>query len=226
VAVDFAGLESLWVKAGGDASDARTAAAVATAESSGNPGDVNSSDPSGGSFGLWQLNGVHKSDMEAAGLPKWQTDPLQNAEGAVMVWKGQKKQWFTSGGWYAEGPNGAGHANYLKALADNPAGPTGIPWFDNTPGLGKPITIPGDNAAAAAPLNAANAAAQAAGKAVNEAANSPSGILGSLQKSSSAFWTAHPAWLVLAGIVLLGIAWSLVGAPSAGSAMPSAEVRA
>jgi len=51
-------LKDLWINAGGDPANADIAAAVAMAESSGNPNAFNSADPSGGSRGLWQINGV------------------------------------------------------------------------------------------------------------------------------------------------------------------------
>jgi hypothetical protein len=44
-----------------DPAAAEVAAAVALAESGGNPEAVNAADPHGGSHGLWQINGAHRS---------------------------------------------------------------------------------------------------------------------------------------------------------------------
>lgn len=48
-----ASLESLWISAGGNPSDAFIAAEIATAESGGNPDAISPTDD----FGLWQING-------------------------------------------------------------------------------------------------------------------------------------------------------------------------
>jgi hypothetical protein len=53
----FAQLEQLWIQAGGDASKAATAAAIALAESSGNPTALNNNPATGDySVGPWQIN--------------------------------------------------------------------------------------------------------------------------------------------------------------------------
>jgi hypothetical protein len=77
--------QELWITAGGNPAQAATAAAIAAAESSLVPNNWNTDDPSGGSFGLWQINGSHAAALAAAGLTNWQTDPLQNAQAAVMI---------------------------------------------------------------------------------------------------------------------------------------------
>jgi hypothetical protein len=70
-------LKNLWISAGGDPVKADLAAAVAMAESSGNPSAFNGADPHGGSFGLWQINGAHG---DAATF-----DPAGNAAAAVAI---------------------------------------------------------------------------------------------------------------------------------------------
>jgi hypothetical protein len=52
-------IASLWVQYGGDPTTAPLAAAIALAESSGDPNAYNGRDPNGGSFGLFQINGIH-----------------------------------------------------------------------------------------------------------------------------------------------------------------------
>lgn len=52
-------LAHLWVNAGGSPREAQTASAVAMAESHGNMRAINYTDPYGGSFCAWQINGTH-----------------------------------------------------------------------------------------------------------------------------------------------------------------------
>lgn len=64
----------------------QTATAIALAESSGNPQAVNASDPNGGSYGLWQINGVHAPGGTAT--PAWERqmfNPANNAAEAFAV---------------------------------------------------------------------------------------------------------------------------------------------
>ena len=63
----FADLKKLWTDNKGDAGDAETAAAVALAESSGNPNAMNKGNTNGTwDIGLWQINTIHSG---AFGLP-------------------------------------------------------------------------------------------------------------------------------------------------------------
>ncbi len=97
-------LQELWVKAGGDPSKARVAAAVAMAESGGRTHALNTADPSGGSRGLWQINGIHKDSTY---------DALGNAKAAVRISSNGKnfKPWgaYTNGSYkkfYGKGTDG------------------------------------------------------------------------------------------------------------------------
>lgn len=81
----YAQLEGLWIKAGGSQPLAPVAAAIAEAESGGNPGAVNPNDNGGrqSSFGLWQIStGTH-----APPSPNW-ADPATNAQLAVAKFRG------------------------------------------------------------------------------------------------------------------------------------------
>ena len=76
----FAQLEGLWIQAGGNRAVAPVMAAIALAESSGNPGAINKTDNYGRqtSWGLWQISdGTH--NMPVANI----LDPLVNAQQAV-----------------------------------------------------------------------------------------------------------------------------------------------
>lgn len=59
MSLTFAALRQEWIIAGGPPKEADTAAAVAEAESGGNNHAVNHSDPFGGSYCAFQINGVH-----------------------------------------------------------------------------------------------------------------------------------------------------------------------
>ena len=94
----YAQIEGYWVEGGGSAVTAPIAAAVALAESSGNPDAVGPSfGGDSGSIGLWQIqSGAH---------PQWSVaslhDPLTNAQAAVSISGGGSnwKPWstFTNG---------------------------------------------------------------------------------------------------------------------------------
>jgi hypothetical protein len=231
VTYSLASLENLWTAAGGPASAAPQAAAIADAESSGNPSAGNASDPFGGSFGLWQINMGNAGFLQTAGVPSnWQTDPLANAKAAVALWTNNGGKFYNvsasgnsaSGPWAAEGPGGTGNAKMTADIAAINAGNAGDPF-------------PGDNPAQQwvythTPVgswdNALNASG--VGSAINGAtgstpgstpastgspANDPLGINSTFtaaQTAFASFWTAHPAWLILAGIVLAIAAWALI----------------
>lgn len=73
-------LEALWVQAGGNSANARMAAAIALAESGGNPNAVNDKNTNGSiDRGLWQINSVHGALSVL--------DPLANARAAVQISK-------------------------------------------------------------------------------------------------------------------------------------------
>jgi hypothetical protein len=93
----YAQLEGLWTNAGGSAALAPIMAAVALAESSGNPQATNPNDNGGRqtSWGLWQLSdGTHNQPVANI------LDPSVNASQAVKKYKSQGLQaWgtYTSG---------------------------------------------------------------------------------------------------------------------------------
>jgi hypothetical protein len=229
MAYSLAQLEAFWEQAGGSIASAPQAAAIAYAESSGNATDVNPNDPNGGSFGLWQINGIHGASLAASGLTSWQTDPLQNAEAAVQVWKGAGQTFFsptTNGGatgpWAAEGIAGSsGAANYQYALAQEAAGNLGAPATYPQNAVQQWITgaltgQTGPNAGTATAPVAGQAGGAAGTQVATTGVATPSDPLGigtaisGLQTSWSTFWSNHPAWVILAGLVLLIVAWSLI----------------
>lgn len=97
MAYSFAQLEGLWINNGGSAAMAPIMAAIALAESSGNPNATNPNDNGGRqtSWGLWQLSdGTHNQPVSNI------LDPNVNAAQAVKKLKSQGLQaWgtYTSG---------------------------------------------------------------------------------------------------------------------------------
>lgn len=127
----YAQLEGLWMKAAGGTKFGSKAwaalmAAIAEAESGGNPGAVNPNDNNGSqsSFGLWQVStGTHQPPS-----PQW-ADPATNAQLALGKLQGQGLgAWgtYTSGAYkaYVSGsttPDATGLANSAAVTAETGA---------------------------------------------------------------------------------------------------------
>lgn len=95
--LNYLQLERLWIYAGGSASSAPTAAAVALAESRGSPTATNPSSATG----LWQVETSAHPQYSSAQL----LDPLQNARAAVAI-SGNGANWspwqtYTNGAYKA-----------------------------------------------------------------------------------------------------------------------------
>ena len=127
--LSFGQLEGLWIQAGGPKVLAPVAAAIALAESSGNPAAINPTDNNGAqsSFGLWQIStGTH-----AAPSPNW-ADPLTNAKLAVAKYRGAGNS-FSPWGTYDSGA-------YRKFLPSSYVAPSSAP-----PGTPQTATLAGFN---------------------------------------------------------------------------------
>lgn len=103
-------LERLWVNAGGPKAQAATAAAVALAESGGQPGAYNSS----GASGLWQILGTV--------VPGDVFDPQVNAQNAVKKYKDAGNSFspwvaYTNGAYksFAPGESAGGSSKFTPA---------------------------------------------------------------------------------------------------------------
>jgi hypothetical protein len=93
----FSQLEGLWIQAGGSAAVAPIMAAIALAESSGNPAAINPTDNNGTqtSWGLWQIsNGTHNQPVANI------LNPQVNAQQAVAKYEASG---FAPWGTYASG---------------------------------------------------------------------------------------------------------------------------
>lgn len=136
----FAQLQQLWTQAGGSSTAAPMAAAVALAESGGNPNSINTANSNGTvDRGLWQINSVHGSQSTF--------DPLANARAAVGISKGGTdwRPWCVAwsngrcGGTFLGA--GAPVLKFLPQGATNtgvvPTGGTGNPTVQNA-GIGIP----------------------------------------------------------------------------------------
>lgn len=111
--LSYGTLEQLWTEAGGPSSAAATAAAIAIAESSGNPNDVQQGQPyATQGWGLWQIT---PGNSEASiGTDNQLLDPLTNAKAAVAKFNasgGNFSQWTTyTGGEYKKYLNGTNYS--------------------------------------------------------------------------------------------------------------------
>jgi hypothetical protein len=122
-------LAQLWTDNGGPQNQARTAAAVAMAESGGNTQAVDHDSDGSTDYGLWQINSVHGYDSA-----RLLSDPDYNAKAAVSVYSGS--------GWGAWTTYTSGA--YMKYMGVN--GPRIAASIGGTPAA--PITRPGGSAAA------------------------------------------------------------------------------
>lgn len=97
-------LANLWIDAGGSPKLANLMAAIAMAESSGNPTAVNHNTNGSTDYGLWQINSSHTQ----YNANKLLSDPLYNAKAAVAIEKSQGLgAWTTySSGAYKQFMNG------------------------------------------------------------------------------------------------------------------------
>lgn len=204
----FSQLEGLWTRAGGPKAVAPIAAAVALAESSGNPQAVNRDDPNGAggtqtSWGLWQIsNGTHGEPVADI------LNPQVNARQAVAKWRGAGdsfKPWgtYVTGKYLSFLPGGASAANAATASTASSGGssggassqPTQVQLDSFNPGeltgiLGGPFGI-------------IQAAAQAAGKAIASTIESP----GSLAQSVATFAKDFNALASLANALATDLLW-------------------
>jgi hypothetical protein len=97
-------LMNLWIQAGGSKLNAAMAAAVAMAESAGNPNATNNNGNGSIDRGLWQINSVHGSQSTY--------DPVANARAAIQISNNGTtwRPWCTA---YSDGLCGSKGGTYL-----------------------------------------------------------------------------------------------------------------
>lgn len=115
MALSFSQLEGVWIAAGGDAAKAPLMAAIALAESSGDPNATNPTDNNGRqtSWGLWQISTGDHDEPD----PNW-ADPVTNARLAVA--KLRNRSGLRNWGTYTDGS----YRKYLETGVD-PTTPSG-----------------------------------------------------------------------------------------------------
>lgn len=118
MAYSYAQLEALWISQGGNPAAAPTAAAIALAESGGNP---NASGDGGDSCGLWQIDTAFHPNYTCA----WLQDPTNNAKAAIAI-SGNGANWTPwstycarGNGVNCQGPGQGAYRHYLSG-APNP----------------------------------------------------------------------------------------------------------
>lgn len=133
----YAQLEGLWIRNGGDRNLAPLMAAIALAESSGDPSNLNPNDNGGtqSSFGLWQIsNGTHTPPD-----PNW-ANPDVNARLAIGK---LRSQGLSAWGTYTSGA----YKRYMSN-GTTPADPgTFGPLSTSTPGDATPVSTVDDTCA-------------------------------------------------------------------------------
>ena len=143
-------LEELWIKAGGNKALAPLMAAIALAESSGNPNATNPTDNGGTqtSWGLWQISdGTHNQPV--AGI----LDPLTNAKAAVAKYRSQGLgAWgtYTSGAYQQFYKGDVVPTNLPQGGNSQTQNATLTGW--TVPSIPGPLGIPGEIASAIAGL--------------------------------------------------------------------------
>lgn len=129
--LSYAQLEGLWVQAGGPRALAPLMAAIALAESSGNPSARNDKDNGGTqtSWGLWQISdGTH--NMPVANI----MDPLTNAKQAVAKYHSEG---LTAWGSYTTGA-------YRQYMQQGVAPSNNLPSGSTSTGNAQPASVSGD----------------------------------------------------------------------------------
>ncbi len=169
-------LMALWVKAGGNPAQARTAAAIAQAESSGRVGALNNNPSTGDySVGPWQINyyaGLRAGRTAQFGTPQHlMTDPLANARAAVSLSGGGRD--FSPWSTYKSGA----YQSYLSSGA----GPQGSLVLPTAAADAAKAADKAKKAADSAAKKAATAAAKAVAAAVAAATKIADGIVANVE---------------------------------------------
>lgn len=145
MALSYAQLKGLWIKAGGNPDDADEMAAIALAESGGRP-DAHNPVPPDDSYGLWQINmlgGMGPERRAKFGLSSNRDlfDPLTNAKAAVAIAAGGKNKtpWstYTNGAFRNFLTNGVTPDMNAGGAVDSPITPTS--FEDDVAGIFKPV---------------------------------------------------------------------------------------
>lgn len=145
MALSYAQLKGLWIKAGGNPDDADVMAAIALAESGGRE-DAHNPKPPDDSYGLWQINmlGAMGPERRAKfGLSSNRDlfDPLTNAKAAVAIAAGGKNKtpWstYTSGAYEQFLTGGVTPDMNAGGAVDSPI--TQASFEDDVAGLLKPL---------------------------------------------------------------------------------------
>lgn len=138
MALSYSDIMGIWIKAGGSAAAAPVAAAVAMAESGGNPNAHNAKPPDD-SYGLWQINmigsmGPARRAQFGISSNSALFDPLTNARAAVKISNGGASwsPWttFTSGA-YKKYLNGSTTPNLNVGGATGDTATTAASVSDN-----------------------------------------------------------------------------------------------
>ena len=204
----FRQLEGLWEQAGGPHPVAPVAAAIALAESSGNPNAINATDNNGTqtSWGLWQISdGTHRMPVPNI------LNPQVNAKQAVAKYRGAGgsfKPWgtFNTGAYLKFLPKGQAPAaaNVPASASGGSAGTGGGGSAQQAVGQAQlDVFNPGDVANLLDPFQLVQAAGQAAGRAISSMISNPASLVTSVATLAKDF----NALANLANAALTSVLW-------------------
>jgi hypothetical protein len=189
VAYTYGQLETLWINAGGPKAVAPLMAAIALAESSGDPGALNQTDNGGTqtSVGLWQVSsGTHQ-------YPSAWATPQGNAAEAVAKYKSQG---LGAWGTYTSGAYQQYYKGGTPASALPQGGGTQQATLDSAPGWLTPVEI------ASGPFGILNAVG-------SEIVGTITGGAGSAQ-SLEGIWKSADTFVKEIDAMLKGVEWLFV----------------
>jgi hypothetical protein len=190
VAYSYGQLETLWTQAGGPKAVAPLMAAIALAESGGNPGALNQSDNGGTqtSVGLWQVStGTHQ-------YPSAWTTPAGNAAEAVAKYKSQG---LGAWGTYSSGAYRQYYKGSTPAAALPQGGGTQQATLDSAPGW-----LTGGLEVASGPLGIIAGIGQEISGAVTGGAGTAQSVEG--------IWKSADTFVKEINAMLTGIEWLFV----------------
>lgn len=191
----FAQLQAIWIQAGGSPLYSSMAAAIALAESGGNPNNSNNNSNGTTDRGLWQINSIHGSQSTF--------DPLANAKSAVAISKNGTnwRPWCTA--WSDGRCGGTFMGSGSPVLKHLPAGAStgGTPASGSDGTVAQPagISVPMD------PLGGA----QALKNGITNVTDIPSAITGVWNAFSTDVWFglifAIGFFCLLGGLIILAM---------------------
>lgn len=191
----FDQLKQLWINYGGNPQNAAMAAAVALAESGGNPNAINKNKNSAGQvtsidYGLWQINSKYNG-----GSPAYY-DPVTNVKATIAISK-----------------NGASWRSWCSAYSDNRCGDRGGTYLGAGSNALKRLSDHGGGSTGSAPPGGANSGGGSSGGGGSSSGTAqPAGLFGGTvdQIFSYVKWYGEflLGWIIIGAGIFLALKWA------------------